>query len=196
MQQRLQQQIEFLIEIDRVKQIVRQSRVIGDLRNENDAEHSWHLAMYAFILAEYANDTELDQHKIIKMLLIHDIVEIDAGDTFVYDEQAQEDKLEREEKAAERIFGLLPQEQQQELYQLWREFEERQTPEAKFAASLDRLQPILQNYYTQGASWKKHGITSEMVLQKNKHIQEGAKELWSFVEYIVAESVEKDYLQK
>lgn len=194
MQNRLQQQIDFLIEIDRVKQIFRKSKLIDKSRYENDAEHSWHFAMYAFILAEYSNEQQIDLLKVFKMILIHDVVEIDAGDTFVYDEQGLADKAEREQLAAERIFGLLPQDQNQELYQLWREFEDRATPEAKYAASLDRLQPILQNYYTEGASWRKYGVTAEMVLKKNQHIQEGSAELWAFVEYIVADAVKKGYL--
>ncbi|GAA0375654.1 HD domain-containing protein [Bacillus horti] len=192
--ERLQQQVTFLMEIDKVKQVFRRSFLTDKSRNENDAEHSWHLAVYAILLAEYSKHDNLDLLKVLRMILIHDLVEIDAGDTFAYDVKGYEDKAEREEKAAKRIFGLLPNDQGEEFYQLWTEFEEMQTIEAKYAASLDRLQPLLQNYFTQGASWQEHNITSAMVLERNKHIRDGSEELWSLVEYLVEESVKNGYL--
>ncbi|WP_343834721.1 HD domain-containing protein [Bacillus horti] len=182
------------MEIDKVKQVFRRSFLTDKSRNENDAEHSWHLAVYAILLAEYSKHDNLDLLKVLRMILIHDLVEIDAGDTFAYDVKGYEDKAEREEKAAKRIFGLLPNDQGEEFYQLWTEFEEMQTIEAKYAASLDRLQPLLQNYFTQGASWQEHNITSAMVLERNKHIRDGSEELWSLVEYLVEESVKNGYL--
>lgn len=190
----LQKQIEFLIEIDKLKNIYRQSIVTGESRNENDAEHSWHLAMMALVLSKHANGPNFDWVRTVKMVLIHDIVEIDAGDTFAYDEDGHKDKEEREEKAARRIFHILPEEQADEIYQLWREFEDRETPEAKFAAALDRLQPLLLNYETGGHSWEKHGITSGQVLERNRQIKEGSGSLWEYAEQLIQDSVDKGFL--
>lgn len=133
---RLEKQIGFIVEVDRLKTILRQSSITDGSRRENDAEHSWHLAVMAVLLREYAEESRLDLLKVIKMLLVHDLVEIDAGDTFAYDEEGHKDKAEREEAAAERLFSLLPEDQRDEIYELWREFEDRRTPEAKFAAAL------------------------------------------------------------
>src|SRR4028119_443563 len=161
-QLRLQQQLDFILEVDKAKQIFRQNFLLDSSRHENDAEHSWHLAMMAFVLCEYSKEP-VDVARVIKMLLIHDLVEIDAGDTFVYDEAAHVGKEEREIAAAERIFNLLPPDLANEIRQLWDEFEARQTPEALFASSLDRLHPLLQNYNAQGGGWKKHDISAERV---------------------------------
>lgn len=193
--QRLLQQIQFITEIDKIKSIFRQSLIIDQTRNENDAEHSWHLGVMAILLAEYANEGQLDLLRVIKMILIHDLVEIDAGDTFLYDETGALDKEDREQKAAERIFGLLPEDLSAELFTLWREFEEKETAEAKFATSLDRLHPLLLNFYTEGHAWKKHGLTRDKVLAKNKHIADGSKELWEFAQGLINEAVEKGYLK-
>ena len=146
---RLTQQLRFLLELDRLKSVFRQSRLIHTDRMENSAEHSWHLAMLAVVLAEYAAE-DIDLVRVVKMALIHDIVEIDAGDTYIYDEQARREKARLEQQAAERIFGLLPKQQAAELRTLWEEFEAKQTPEARFAGALDRLQPLLLNYHTAG----------------------------------------------
>jgi putative hydrolase of HD superfamily len=170
------------------------TRLTDNSRRENSAEHSWHVGIMAFILSEYSPEG-LDLIRVVKMLLIHDVVEIDAGDTFLYDEKGHEDKAEREEQAAERIFGLLPVDQGQNLHDLWREYEERKTPEAKYAAALDRVQPLLHNYLTGGATWRKNGVTRSMVLKKNKHTAEGAPELWAYARTLIEESVEKGYLQ-
>ena len=143
--EKLRKQMDFIIEIDKMKNIYRQTLVLNEDRAENDAEHSWHLAMMVMLLSEYANEP-IDVLHTIKMVLIHDIVEIDAGDTYCYDEEGYKDKNERETKAAERIFGILPHDQKNEMYNLWLEFEDRKTPEAKFAAVLDRIQPIMLNY--------------------------------------------------
>lgn len=192
--QRLLQQIEFIVEIDQLKSVLRKSLLMNRSRNENDAEHTWHLAMMAIVLSEHANEPQLDLLRVLKMLLVHDIVEIDAGDTFAYDIQAHDDKYERESAAAERIFGLLPSDQKEELLGLWQEFEQRQTPESQYAAALDRLQPLLHNYYTEGSSWKKHGVTSDMVLARNQHIESGSRELWNLARHIIEQSVQKGYL--
>jgi putative hydrolase of HD superfamily len=162
----LEKQIGFLLEIDKLKSVVRRTRLLDNSRYENDAEHSWHLAVMAMILAPYANDANLDVFKVLKMVLVHDLVEIDAGDTYLYDDHLKADKTRKEALAAERIFGLLPSPQKEELYSLWREFEEKQTPAACFATSLDRLQPLLHNYHTDGYAWKKHGIVSGQVYNK------------------------------
>ena len=193
--ERLHQQIAFILEIDRLKSVLRRTYLINDPRHENSAEHSWHLAMMALLLAEHAN-VEVNLLSVLKMLLVHDIVEIDAGDTYCYDVVGSEDKAAREEQAAQRIFGLLPDDQQAELHQLWTEFEARVTPEAKFAAALDRLMPILHNYHTEGRSWLAHGITSAQVLERNRHAEEGSEALWSYVEEIIADAVKQGYLME
>lgn len=191
--QRLHQQIAFILEIDRLKSVLRRTYLVNEPRHENSAEHSWHLAMMALLLAEHAN-VEVNLLSVLKMLLVHDIVEIDAGDTYCYDAVGSEDKADREEQAARRIFGLLPDDQQAELHQLWTEFEARVTPEAKFAAALDRLMPILHNYHTKGRSWIDHGITSTQVRERNRHAEEGSEVLWAYVEEIIADAVKQGYL--
>ena len=186
-------QIAFLKEIDKVKHVFRRSRLLDDSRYENDAEHAWHLAVMAMTLAEYANDEGLDVSKVIRMVLLHDIVEIDAGDTLVYDTARREEKKEQESKAAKRIFGLLPEDQRDAFRELWEDFEARQTPEARFAAALDRLEPILQNVSTRGHAWQKHGISRERVEATNEHISEGSSDIWEYVKELFAEADEKGY---
>jgi putative hydrolases of HD superfamily len=194
--ERLLRQIEFIVEIDKLKQIFRQNVVIGTTRNENDAEHSWHLAVMAMILSEYAVEKKIDILRVVKMALIHDLVEIDAGDTFAYDEKGYKDKDERERKAADRLFNILPSEQAQEFFELWDEFEELETPEARFAACLDRLQPLILNYNTKGHTWQKPGITSGKVLKRNEPLKENTPILWDFVKEVIEDSIEKGYLQR
>ncbi|NLO87076.1 MAG: HD domain-containing protein [Firmicutes bacterium] len=178
--ERLLQQIQFLVEIDKLKTVLRQTRLIDADRRENSAEHSWHLAVAAMVLAEHANDS-IDLAKVLKMVLIHDLVEIDAGDTFCYDYAGYADKALREERAAERIFGLLPQEQGREFRALWQEFEERATPEARFAAALDRFMPVLHNLHTGGGTWTRHGITRAQVEERNSPMAEGSVTLWAYI---------------
>ncbi|NLL20945.1 MAG: HD domain-containing protein [Firmicutes bacterium] len=190
---RLKQQIEFIIEIDKLKQVFRQSILMDGTRRENDAEHSWHLAIMGILLGEYSQE-DLDLWRVVKMLLIHDIVEIDAGDTYCYEGTPYADKLEREKKAADRLFNILPPDQKEDFQRLWEEFEKRSTPEARFAAALDRLQPLLHNYKTKGESWKKHGVTSDQVIERNKSILEASKTLWDFAETIINDSIKKGYL--
>ncbi len=192
--ERLRQQIEFLKEIDDLKQILRQTVLTKDRRQENDAEHSWHLAMLVMVLSEYSNHSSIDLLRTVKMVLIHDIIEIDAGDTFCYDDHDRNAKTEKERKAAHRIFGILPEEQAQEFIDLWEEFEAMETPEAQFAAAVDRLQPLLLNYYSEGYAWKKHGIKRSQVIERNHHISKGSKVLWEFAENLIEESVNKGYL--
>jgi putative hydrolase of HD superfamily len=192
--ERLNAQINFILEIDKLKQIYRQSRLADNSREENDAEHSWHLAVMAVILQEYANDPGLNVLKVLKMVLIHDIVEIDAGDTFIYDAKGNQSKAEREKEAAVRLFGLLPEDQGKELRELWEEFETRKTAEAKFAAVLDRLEPLLLNTQTAGHTWKKHGIARDQVLQKNQQVKEGSLALWEYIRSALDECVALGYL--
>ncbi len=191
---RLVQQIGFLVEVDKLKQVLRQTWLMDQSRRENDAEHSWHVSLLAVLLVEHAAEPGLDLLRVVKMLLIHDLVEIDAGDTFAYDEVGALDKAEREQRAAQRIFGLLPPDQAAILRALWDEFEARQTPEARYAAALDRFQPILHNYVTQGKAWRQHGITLQQVLTRNRHMAEGAPALWEYAESLARDAVRKGYL--
>ncbi|MCM3038341.1 HD domain-containing protein [Paenibacillus motobuensis] len=194
--ERLQKQIEFIKEIDKLKHILRQTVLMDASRQENDAEHTWHLAMMAMVLLEHTPEPRPNLSKVLKMLLVHDIVEIDAGDTFAYDTAGYEDKQEREMKAAERVFGLLPEDQKQELISLWLEFEERQSLEAKYAAAIDRIQPLLHNYYTGGLSWKKHGVRSSQVLDRISGVADIAPSLYELVIGLIQDAVQKGYLQE
>jgi putative hydrolase of HD superfamily len=193
---RLHKQIEFIKEIDKLKHILRQSVLIDDRRRENDAEHSWHLAVMAMLLTEYVKDEGIDLLRVMKMVLIHDIVEIDAGDTFAYDEKGYEDKEERERKAAQRIFNILPRDQAEKINELWLEFEAKETPEARYAASLDRLQPLLLNYNSEGHTWKMPGVNSEKVYQRMAVIKESTPEIWDHVVEIIEDSISKGYLKR
>ncbi|MCY3913682.1 MAG: HD domain-containing protein [Chloroflexi bacterium] len=192
---RLQRQLAFIVEIDKAKSILRNSLVIEEGRRENDAEHAWHLAVMARLLAEYARD-EIDIDRVIEMLLVHDLVEIDAGDTFIYDTAARERQAEKERAAADRIFGLLPPDQAAALREPWEEFEARQTPEAKFAFALDRLQPLLLNFHTQGHAWRKHGVRQAQVIAVNSSIADGAPELWEYARGLIDEAVRRGYLSE
>ena len=186
----LRRQLEFILEIDRLKSVLRQSYLIDIDRHENSAEHSWHLAVAAMVLAEHAKE-RIDVSKVIRLVLVHDLVEIDAGDTFIYDDAGNVGKAGREQKAANRLFGVLPEEQGQTFMALWREFEDRQTPDAKFAFALDRLMPILHNVFTQGRSWKEHGIRQEQALKKNRPIEDGSPDLWQVVESLITQTLAK-----
>lgn len=192
--ERLEQQLAFVREIDKVKTILRQTITLAERRQENDAEHSWHVAVMAMLLAEHAAEPGLDVGRVVRMLLVHDLVEIDAGDTFAYDEAANRDKPQREEAAAERIFNLLPSDQAGEVRALWDEFEARATPEAKYAAALDRLQPLMHNYFTQGHAWRQHGVTRDQVVERNRHIADGAPALWDYAAKLIDDAVAKGYL--
>ena len=194
--ERLAQQIRFIIEADKLKEIFRQTLVSQSRRRENDAEHSWHLTLLVIILAEHSNVQPLDVLRVLKMLIIHDLVEIDAGDTFAYDTARMADQHEREARAADRIFGLLPQDQGSELRTLWDEFEARATPESKFAAAVDRFQPMLLNCLTEGAAWKNHGVTSDRVIARNQHIALGATALWEHMSQMITDAIAAGHLAK
>ncbi|HVU33616.1 MAG TPA: HD domain-containing protein [Opitutaceae bacterium] len=191
---RLAQQIEFIAECDKLKDIFRQTQLTQSRRAENDAEHSWHLCLCVIVLAEHANERHLDVLRVLKMVIIHDLVEIDAGDTFAYDTAAMVNQHEREAVAAERIFGMLPPDQARAFRALWDEFEERKTPEAKFAAAVDRFQPMLLNCRTEGGGWKKHGITHDRVTARNKHVADGSRGLWTYVDQMLEQAVARGHL--
>ena len=192
---RLEQQMNFIIEIDKLKEIVRQTYISSAERKETDAEHAWHFAIMAVLLAEYANEP-VDVMKVVKMALIHDLVEIDAGDTYLYDEEAAKTKADRENKAADRLFHMLPEDQGEEFDSIWREFEERKTPEARFAAALDRLQPVMLNDATNGKAWEEHGITEEQVRSHNEHVKKGSLAIWEYLEKIFDKNIEKGKIQR
>lgn len=191
---RLTQQIEFIAECDRLKEVFRQTLNTHSRRAENDAEHSWHLCLCVIVLAEHANVPTLDILRVLKMLIVHDLVEIDAGDTFAYDTAAMAGQHAREAVAAERIFGLLPPDQAREFRALWDEFEAKETPEAKFATAVDRFQPMLLNCRSQGAAWRRHGVTHDRVVARNRHIADGCDPLWRYAEMMLQEIVDAGHL--
>ncbi|MGE4273552.1 MAG: HD domain-containing protein [Desulfitobacterium sp.] len=193
--ERMEKQIQFIVTIDELKNITRQSVTIRDRRHENDAEHSWHLAMMAMILSEYAEDKNVDIFRVIKMVLIHDLVEIYAGDTYCYDEKGYEDKEEREQEAADRLFNMLPEDQAQKMMALWREFEEMETEEAAYAATLDRFQPLLLNYNTDGHTWQRPGITSAKVLKRTAVAKARVPQLYEYIERLIQSSIERGILK-
>ena len=189
----LQRRVEFLLELDKAKGVLRRNLIPSANRRENDAEHGWHVTMFALVLADYA-PPGTDISRVIAMLLVHDIVEIDAGDAFVYNEEAKAQQPALERAAADRLYGLLPPDQGRNLRRLWEEFEARQTTEARFAAALDRLQPLLLNFHTQGQAWRQHGVTRDQVLTVNAHIADGSKALWGFARSLIEEAVRLGYL--
>ena len=189
--ERLEKQLALIIELDQLKSVLRRTRVkSADRRLENSGEHSWHVALMAVLMQEHAN-APIDIARVMKMLLIHDVVEIDAGDTFVYDVAASKEQEEKELKAAERLFGMLPSDQGDELFALWKEFEAAQSDDAKYAKALDRLIPMLLNYHNDGQSWKEHGVTREQALTINKRIESGSVTLWGKAKELIEEATEK-----
>ena len=191
----LQKQIAFIKEIDKIKYIQRRSKLFNSDRRENDAEHSWHLSMMAIVLAEHS-ENPIDLLKVLKMVLIHDIVEIDAGDTFVYDTTKNHLNTDEELIAAKRIFGLLPKEQAEELIAIWEEFEEGETDEAKFAKSMDRFEPLLQDATNDGGTWMEYNVPYQNVYDMNKVIKNGSTTIWNYAKNLIDESVEKGFLKK
>ena len=191
--ERLARQIDFLIEMDRLKGVARRSPLADGSRVENSAEHSWHVALMAMVLSGYAAEP-VDVARVVRMLLVHDIVEIDAGDTYAYDPAANVGKAEREQEAAGRLFGLLPGDQAADLRALWEEFEARATAEARFANSLDRLMPLLHNYLNDGRVWREHGVTAEQVRRRMAPVAEGSPDLGVIVEAILADSLRRGLL--
>ncbi|UOE51107.1 HD domain-containing protein [Mucilaginibacter sp. SMC90] len=191
----LQKQVDFIHEIDKVKYIQRKTRLFNSDRAENDAEHSWHLALMAIVLSGHSNQ-DIDLFKVIKMLLIHDVVEIDSGDIFLYDNVVSHSNTEAETIAARRIFGLLPQNQAEELIAIWEEFEAGDTAEAKFARAMDRFEPLLQNRSNKGGTWKEFNVTYDRVVQKKSVIKEGSDLLWGYSKMLIDKSVEEGILTK
>jgi putative hydrolase of HD superfamily len=191
---RFKQQIEFILEVDKLKNVLRKTILMDRSRRENSAEHSWHIALTVLILSEYAKDPDVDLFRVIKILLVHDLIEIDAGDTYCYDDQGRKDQARREKKAADRIFNLLPADQATTLRKLWDEFEERKTPESRFANALDRLQPFLHNYFTAGQIWQENNIKSDQVKARMHPVADGAPILWNYVSYLIDDGVKKGFL--
>ena len=179
MDSRLDKQFEFIGEIDKEKKIVRQTFLSDGSRKENDAEHAWHMAIMAVLLSEYANE-KIDVLKTVTMLLLHDVVEIDAGDTYAYDEEGKKTQRQREVTAADRIYGLLPEDQKKKYRDLWEEFEACETPEAKFARTMDHIQPLILNDASGGLSWLEHGVSVSQILDRNKNTAKGSEALWEY----------------
>jgi len=193
--EKLLKDMEFIIELDKMKSIFRRTSIIGQDRQEDDAQHSWHISIMAMILAEYTNE-KIDLLKAIKMLLIHDLVEIYAGDTFCYDKEGNLSKRDREVAAADKIYGMLDHYKADELRALWEEFEEMKTPEAIFAASMDRLQPMLSNYKNNGGTWKQHDVSKSDIYQRIAPVKESSDELWCYVSYMIEDAFQKGLINR
>ncbi|HHV46867.1 MAG TPA: HD domain-containing protein [Tissierellia bacterium] len=191
--ERLKKDMDFIIELDKMKSIMRQTTLIDGSKREDDAEHSWHIAVMAMVLHEYSN-APIDVCKVIKMLLVHDLIEIYAGDTFCYDVEGNKSKKERELEAAEKLYGMLDEDKGRELRSLWDEFEEMRTNEAVFAAAMDRLQPLFSNYYSGGGTWVKHNVTKEQVYNRIAPIEKVSDKLWEFVTNLIEDAVRKGYI--
>ena len=193
MDDRINKQLAFSLEIDKEKNILRQTHLSGNGRNENDAEHAWHMAIMAYLLREYSNE-EVDIAKVMLMCLLHDIVEIDAGDTYAYDEEGKKKQKAREDAAKDRIFSLLPEDQKAELTALFDEFEEYRTPEAKYAHAMDNLQPLILNNSNDGGDWKEHGVSAETVYGRHKKTALGSEILYDITDQILQENIRKGNL--
>ncbi len=195
MNERMKKQLEFSLEIDKVKNIFRQTHLTDNGRSENDAEHSWHMAVMAYLLKEYSNE-EIDIAKVMIMCLIHDIVEIDAGDTYAYDAQSLETQKAREDAAKERIFSILPDEQKRDFIALFDEFEEYETAESKFAHAMDNLQPLILNDSNNGADWKRHGVTSEKIYKRQSKTKLGSEEIFNVIDGIIQQNIKKGNIKE
>lgn len=195
MDERLKKQVDFILEIDKEKNIFRQTHLSNHGRNENDAEHAWHMAIMAYLLQEYSNEP-VDVARVMLMCLIHDLVEIDSGDTYAYDEEALKTQKQREEKAKERVFSLLPKEQKQDLMSIFDEFEENETPEAKFAHAMDNFQPLLLNNSNGGSDWIEHGVNESQIYGRHRKTKEGSEELYKVTDKIIQDNVKKGNIQK
>ena len=193
---RFKQQIEFILEVDKLKQVLRQTILMDKSRRENSAEHSWHIALTVMVLSEYARETDIDLFQVMKILLVHDLIEIDAGDTYCYDEQGRKDQGQREKLAADRIFSILPPDQAKTFRELWDEFEDRKTPESRFANALDRVQPLLHNYFTDGQTWQENDIKSGQVRARMQPVDEGAPVLLNYVSSLIDDAVKKRFLSE
>lgn len=189
MDERLRKQLDFILEVDKSKFVVRQTYLTDGIRKEDDAEHSWHIALMAILLAEYSNEP-VDVLRVVSMLLVHDLIEIDAGDTYAYDKNANTTKRERELKAADRIFNILPEDQAKKLRGLWDEFEEYQTPEAKFAHVMDNLAPVMLSDAVGGKGWKEHGVFENQVYGRNKRTPEGSETLYQVIDEVFRKNIQ------
>ena len=194
MDERLKTQLDCALEIDKEKNIVRQTHLSGHGRNENDAEHAWHMAIMAYLLREYSNEP-VDITRVMLMCLIHDVVEIDAGDTYAYDAEGLKTQKAREEAAKERIYSLLPEDQKKELAAIFDEFEESKTPESKFAHAMDNLQPLMLNNSNDGGDWREHGVSAKQVYGRQDRTKEGSEKLYEITEQIIKKHVEKGNLK-
>ena len=193
---RFRQQIEFILEVDKLKQVQRRTILMDKSRRENSAEHSWHIALTVMVLSEYARDADIDFLRVMKILLVHDLIEIDAGDTYCHDEKGKKNQAERERLAADRIFNILPPDQAGTFRDLWDEFEDRKTPESRFANALDRVQPLLHNYFTQGQTWLENDIKSDQVKSRMQPVDDGAPVLWNYVSSLIDDAVKKGFLSE
>ena len=193
--ERLEQQLKVIVEIDKVKNIFRQTYLADGERKENDAEHSWHIALMAYLLQEYSEEP-VDVPKVMLMVLIHDLVEIDAGDTYAYDSEGAKTKREREVKAAERIFGILPEDQGAYLRELWDEFEEYETADAKYAHLLDNFQPLLLNDASNGKSWEEHVVQKEQIYKRNERIPETSEQVWKKMQDIIQKHIDLGHVKE
>ena len=194
MDERLKKQLDFALEIDQEKNILRQTHLSGHGRNENDAEHAWHMAIMAYLLREYSNEP-VDITRVMLMCLIHDVVEIDAGDTYAYDEEGKKTQKAREEAAKERIYSLLPEDQKEELAAIFDEFEESKTPESKFAHAMDNLQPLMLNNSNDGGDWREHGVSAKQVYGRQSRTKEGSEKLYEVTDQIIKKHREKGNLK-
>lgn len=195
MDRRLEQQLAFALELDKEKSVFRQTHLSGHGRRENDAEHAWHMAIMAYLLREYANE-EIDIAKTMLMCLIHDVVEIDAGDTYAYDEEGLSTQAEREEAAKQRIFSLLPDDQAHELMALFDEFEAYETPEARFAHAMDNFQPLVLNYSNDGGDWQEHGVSQEVVYARQRKTALGSERIFEVTDELLQDSIQKGHLAR
>ena len=195
MNERLKKQIDFIIELDKMKSVFRQTLLIDHTRHENDAEHSWHFAVCALLLKEYASP-EVNVDRAIRMALVHDLIEIYAGDTFAYDDKGNMSKEAREKAAADKLFSKLDDDQGLELRGLWEEFDAMETPDSLYAASLDRLQPLINNHMTEGHTWVEHGVKKGSVLRRMAPIKTAIPPLWEFVEYVIDDALKKGYIKE
>ena len=195
MDERLQKQLDFILEIDKEKNIFRQTHLSGHGRNENDAEHAWHMAIMAYLLQEYSNE-KIDVARVMLMCMIHDVVEIDAGDTYAYDAEGLKTQKAREEAAKERLYSMLPEDQKADLVTIFDEFEERKTPEAKFARALDNLQPLILNNSNDGGDWKNHDVTAKQVYGRQSRTREGSEKLFEVTDRILKENIAKGNLRQ
>lgn len=192
---RLEKQLDFALEIDKEKNIFRQTHLSGHGRNENDAEHAWHMSIMAYLLKEYSNE-KIDISRVMIMCLIHDIVEIDAGDTYAYDTEGLKTQKSREDAAKERIFSLLPVEQKEEMTALFDEFEKNETSEAKFAHAMDNLQPLILNNSNNGGDWKEHDVSAKQVYERQNRTKDGSVELFDYTDKIIKENIRKGNLKE